>query len=1497
MSNKTEQPPIPEREEETPEAEKKIISIEEARKTPEQERREFFEAAENFVEQTRIKQKMREAQEREQFEQQKIEAVKARIAAAEKEREPEPEEKGFGQKLKDGMTKLRFRLSGVKDPEQMLELVHYLEENVFEEHARQVTDQEGTTQEVYEHYKFKPGYKKEVLKTLNSLTNLKNDAAEAIRELQKTGLKLNSQDIHYSHIGNLQELIDSPNVIQNLEGLRNAGIGLETMDINNKGHIQDWQAALTDETLKETLVPEVQEKILELRVMLNEKIDPSNIKEYFALAQNQDTCRFIETLSGPNGLWDEKRRHAIGIPYCYDLAYKLKVLQDEGLIAKMLPLAEAGLDQKEFADIWLKNWQEKPYEKNDGLERHRKRTEKREEWRKSFTDKEAEELKEKLKNAEIENIPQNKELKDYIGTVAALTKEKINTDTLRLLKETQDDENFIPLLYLFNKYEGKAGLPHTSALCERSKKTVEKLFSKDFQKFADNIMNKFPDGLAFFDNSIEKVLELYNNEKIRQKLLNLDENGWELMRFLKESKEGKQNTFKQEMIPFLDKPELLDTLKQFRECYGYYCGGDNAELYYLKNLSESNDLKDYEKVFNFVQKNPGVKEIIHSLSTNVALGAAGGYTKFITNIPLLEKINENKAAVDPTIFAKYPSFYLDSRMIGFLEQNPDKFQEVYSFHQSLAPCSDYLSHATLLPIFAGSIEKILENKKLFEPADLEKYQKFYSDEKVITFLSQNPQKLLEVYSLPQSGILNKKELMPVFVSNLKELLNIPENQREKYIEICEHIDKSPSQEMQRIKFELINGLLQTENPLAAYQRVESIFIKNNLPLAGKIYKVFAALYPPEKLEGTLKSGNLSPYLAESKTRKRNYTIYQDLLKVHIESGNRNLRDYLNILQSGQSVLDKAEKQGVENLNVKDTQELKYFLLKIQTLFENSQLGRRMSPEGLGLKNDLLNAYQELKTSLSVKEGQTVTERIAEMFLKPLGYKNIGEVLIEMKKSKLKAHKRGLGLVEKAKDGHLELKEGDLLKGVNTDFITSILQNGSVAKEFLGAAAVSDYTPFDTDVSMVLKEETTEGGFKNVVDKSLAQKYGNLLFAVKDRGQYQLTTKENIKDYDPGKLELFKTGVTGQQHYGIRTGFPITEIDFMIAQDELLKDEKKLQETYFEIAQNGYYIPVTDTEGKIIFTPKQYQEIRQIFQGLDRFDGESFEFIPTTAKDFNHREVAITARQLKENRERVAELSGQIRQVAKEILEENGVAIKDEHDTGIVGAELLDTGSTGRNTNAIGDYDFDLALRIDSKDVEKVGQIAEATKKRLKPQEDKSHSLSDGLYQIRAFGCQSFGEKTMDIDVGFVKKSELVYFGSHEAVAERLNWIKNNIGDNAYEQTLANVILAKQILKEGKAYKKVEHGGMGGIGVENWVLANGGNMLRAFESFRDTAYKKGKLVPLDEFKKQYKIIDPGANVQKFGHDNYVDYLTENGYKAMAKTIEDYFGKAQEMAMAA
>ncbi len=782
-------------------------------------------------------------------------------------------------------------------------------------------------------------------------------------------------------------------------------------------------------------------------------------------------------------------------------------------------------------------------------------------------------------------------------------------------------------------------------------------------------------------------------------------------------------------------------------------------------------------------------------------------------------------------------------------------------------------------------------KKFFALAETRPDPSYWADDRVLRVVLNRPKDFQKIKTALDDIPPLSAKIATGVINNFEKLVYSTPEHRRQSIAVMEAIANSPSQEIQRIVESLVEQILATENPLEAFKKVEDIFIKNNLPLVGKIFKIFEALYPPAKLGEVLdKNYNLSPYLRKASPKRRTYTIFTDLLRVHVDSGNRSLRQYLELLKEGEALFTLLDETSDDSVPPAQIKKLKHFVAKLNTIFLNSQLGG-MS-EGVAIEGDVgmqevRSLYTQLKVSLGVKSGQRTGDRIAELFLQPLGYTNLDEALNAMESKKRETDNRSRRMVAGARGGALSLKDGDLVKGVEAQYIASILQNGSVAKEYLGASSDSDKTPFDTDLERLsLGNIESSRDFESIVNNTVAKVYGEIMLVVRNRGQYAVISSDtSLSEYSTDKYELFKSGVVSEEHFGIRTGFASTEIDFIICKQENSEDQKKL---FLEIAKNGYYLPVTNKSGKVIFTPEMYDTERKIFAGIDRFDGGTFPFQPTQKHEKHAKDIEKNKSKIKNNKEQVAIASRHVREVIEEVVMALDVSLKEAFDTNLLGAELIDTGSTGRHTNIPGNFDFDLVLKIDHQDEAKVATIVAALKEKLRPVKDESHdgnSESD-LYQLRFFGANVGQGDPLDIDIAFVKKSELLVYGSHDAVKDKLTNIKETAGEDAYETVLANIVLAKEILKKGGAYKKLEHGGLGGIGVENWVLAHGGNMIRAFETFRAAAYQGKKRRTLSEFKEQYPLVDPGINLKSLKHGDFVQLLTESGYKNMLQVIEDY-----------
>jgi hypothetical protein len=421
------------------------------------------------------------------------------------------------------------------------------------------------------------------------------------------------------------------------------------------------------------------------------------------------------------------------------------------------------------------------------------------------------------------------------------------------------------------------------------------------------------------------------------------------------------------------------------------------------------------------------------------------------------------------------------------------------------------------------------------------------------------------------------------------------------VAIIPRLRTSPSKEIQKFSQQILGQLMQSPNPEVAFEQIHSVFVLNNLPEVGKIYRVFEILHPVAEIDKKINDrkvnaqngqAQLSPVFVEAGNRRRYDMVYRDLLKVHIDSANPSLYRYLKILQEGQGLVDKVNASGVAALSTQESSQMQRFLNRMDMLYANSAYGRRKG-EQESRPVEVMARIQQLRQSFGLSDDMKLTDRVAQMFVRPLGYQNVDQVIHHMDQVRHQAHNRNVDFYQKAvseNGGKLSIQAGDLLKGVREQYLELFFQNGAVAKEYLGHAATSDTTPFDTDVSRVLPGHIN-GRYADIIDQSLVANYGDLVMVFRDRGQFQETQPGRGDQYTPGKYELFQSGYHGARHFGVRTGMASTEIDAMVVKGKLAEDKVAQQRIFFDIAQAGFYIPVTDKDGQILFTPEDFQKYR------------------------------------------------------------------------------------------------------------------------------------------------------------------------------------------------------------------------------------------------------------------------------------------------------------------
>ena len=230
-------------------------------------------------------------------------------------------------------------------------------------------------------------------------------------------------------------------------------------------------------------------------------------------------------------------------------------------------------------------------------------------------------------------------------------------------------------------------------------------------------------------------------------------------------------------------------------------------------------------------------------------------------------------------------------------------------------------------------------------------------------------------------------------------------------------------------------------------------------------------------------------------------------------------------------------------------------------------------------------------------------------------------------------------------------------------------------------------------------------------------------------------------------------------------------------------------------------------------------------------------------------------------------------------------------------EVIDTGSTGRGTNLPGDGDFDFMVRLDGKILNASQELKQLLEKSLCTLDMPSESIitAKGDFRFKDVSIDGLKDK-VDIDLSFTKRTDEIEYTTEECIKDRLETIRKNSSED-YEYVVANILLAKTVLKFAGAYKKKSspepqdgkkdtRGGLGAVGIENWILQNGGSFEKAARDFLKVA--KG-CNGLSDFQKKYAIWDFGENYMAgdhYSHDNFVYNMNDNGYSNMVNALEDY-----------
>lgn len=327
-----------------------------------------------------------------------------------------------------------------------------------------------------------------------------------------------------------------------------------------------------------------------------------------------------------------------------------------------------------------------------------------------------------------------------------------------------------------------------------------------------------------------------------------------------------------------------------------------------------------------------------------------------------------------------------------------------------------------------------------------------------------------------------------------------------------------------------------------------------------------------------------------------------------------------------------------------------------------------------------------------------------------------------------------------------------------------------------------------------------------------------------------------------------------------------------------------------------YLPIIDKESREIFFSKdEFINYRKRMSGLKKYGTGDYQFADSL--EFPGLEYYLGAydKNVSEVNYELNPVIEEFKRVMSEIGLTTTVGLNTDGDI-----ELVEAGSTSRYTNipsveGTAKWDFDFTVRMDP---DKVWVVKEALETKLQA---KGHITRTSAYKVRLTDVTIPGlDKPLDLDFSLTPQKKN-YLATEEALSERLNGMRE-LDEEKYRLVVANIQYAKALLKKAGAYKPSrgilegdrDYGGIGGVGIENWILQYGGSFEAAARDF--LAHAEGK--SFIDFEKEYAIMDFGQDhvSTSKGEFPFHNFIMRNmrwkGFELMRDTLREFINELDQ-----
>ena len=370
---------------------------------------------------------------------------------------------------------------------------------------------------------------------------------------------------------------------------------------------------------------------------------------------------------------------------------------------------------------------------------------------------------------------------------------------------------------------------------------------------------------------------------------------------------------------------------------------------------------------------------------------------------------------------------------------------------------------------------------------------------------------------------------------------------------------------QNLQIAIAESLANQANPDSKLDRIAGIFESSDIPNFAKQYLSFNLVHPNIKEEflkknkdyhtyytqdnvvsspsfGGINKGSLqsikSPtlqYLLKNddiervkvggKTIPRYQSlIYADLLKCEIGSGGDSIKRFVQKIRYGEDLMRSIVSGNLDEdeLNADNKKLLDSLLGQLNTLYAQIEDNKEKDLSQADLKTKIVDVLNKIKPT----SRYDLSDRIVRIFFYSNGVKSANQLLQASENAKKYANSKN-----KKAEKHLSLKNNDLIKVLDIDYLDTTIENGILAKEYLGAGQRSDYTPLDIDFYGYLATDSNDDNLENGIYRTIDNSVNEYMNLTDNNTCFLIVRKdarfEETKDGGKGqtdKYELFRQGI-------------------------------------------------------------------------------------------------------------------------------------------------------------------------------------------------------------------------------------------------------------------------------------------------------------------------------------------------------------------------------------